>query len=51
MTPAELMALADAYAAALANYYRNCGNYGHVETARAALAEALEMTSQFGGLA
>ena len=50
MTPAELMKLADAYAAALANYHRNTGNYDAVETTRAALAEALEMTSQFGGL-
>ena len=52
MTPAEIMHLADAYAIASAAFHLAPG----VETAqslqdtRAALAEALEMTSQFGGL-
>ncbi len=50
MTVQELMRLADRYAAALANFYRNCGEYSEAQTARQELEEAMTLTSQFGGL-
>ena len=52
MTPEELMRLADEYADASATYALAVTDQAEflMDKARAALEEALNMTSQFGGL-
>jgi hypothetical protein len=51
MTPEELMALADAYAHAYGRYMTQADATSEkADEARAALEEALTLTSQFGGL-
>ena len=54
MTPEELMKLADAYAQAAWLAHETADKdpaaQARIDKARAALAEALNLTSQFGGL-
>lgn len=52
MTVAELMRIADAYAVASAAFHLapSAESAQSLQDARAALEEALSMTSQFGGL-